>query len=141
MIYIILALFLYTAVTLLGTTASRHANTNLVTVIQTLTSGIITLLIVGPSFDKKTIQTQKFGLLMAVLCGVAIGLFTLALVKSFSENKVGIVAPIVLGGSIFLSTILSYFIFKEKLTPLEVSGLSIMGIGLTLLIYTRATTK
>lgn len=76
---------------------------------------------------------------MAAASGILIGIFALMINKSYSVNKVGIVAPIVLGGSIFLSTIASYFIFKEKITLTEAAGLVLLGLGLLVLIYARAT--
>jgi multidrug transporter EmrE-like cation transporter len=78
---------------------------------------------------------------MAAIGGVFIGLFVLALNKSFSENKIGIVTPIVYGGTILLSTVLSYFLFKEKVTALEGSGLLFVLIGLVIVTYARATTS
>jgi drug/metabolite transporter (DMT)-like permease len=63
----------------------------------------------------------------------------MALNKSFSLNKVGIVTPVVFGGAIFLSTILSYFIFKEKITGIQGLGLAFLAIGFILIIYAKAT--
>jgi drug/metabolite transporter (DMT)-like permease len=54
---------------------------------------------------------------------------------------VALVSPIVFGGTIFLSAILSYFIFKEKVSPIQFSGLAILGVGLLLIIYSAATGK
>jgi drug/metabolite transporter (DMT)-like permease len=141
MVYIILALLLYTAVTLLGTAASRHANTNVVSAIEAAVSAVVPLVVVIPMIGKKSVQNQRFGIVMSVLCGIAIGLFTLALVKSFSENKVGVVTPVVFGGAIFLSTILGYFIYKEKVSALHLVGLVFLGIGFGIVIYARAYNK
>lgn len=58
--------------------------------------------------------------------------------KSYSVNKVAIVAPIVFGGAIFFSAILSSFIFKEKIGSVQGIGLAFLGIGLALIIYARA---
>ena len=141
MVYLILALLFYTSAILLGTTAARNANTNLVSGIVNTISAIIPVAISIPLFTKRTFTSQKYGILMAVLGGITIAFFTMALNKSFTQNKVGIVTPIVFGGAIFLSTILSYFFFKEKSTLLEAIGLSLLGVGLILIIYARATSK
>ena len=137
-IYIFLALIFYTGAILVGAAASRHANTNLVAAISNLVSAVIPIAIIIPILSKKTFSSQKFGVVMAVVTGLLIALFTLALTKSYSINKIGIVAPIVFGGAIFLSTILSYFIFKERLTLTEGIGLSLLGAGLVIIIYARA---
>ncbi len=76
---------------------------------------------------------------MAALGGTLVGLFTLAANKSFTQNKVGIITPVIFGGAILLSTILSYFLFKEKLTLIEGVGLTLVLVGLAFVIYARAT--
>ncbi len=63
----------------------------------------------------------------------------MALNRSYSVNKVAIVAPIVFGGAIFLSAILSNIFFKEKIGLLQGVGLGFLGIGLIIIIYARAT--
>jgi len=70
-----------------------------------------------------------------------VALFTMALTKSFSVNKVAIVVPIVFGGSIFLSAILSNIFLKEKVTITEGLGLLILGVGLAIITYAKLTTK
>ncbi len=139
MVYLVLALLFYTAAILIGATASRNANTNLVSAIVNTISALVTISVLIPILSKKNFTGHKYGVLMAVLGGIVIGLFTMTLNKSFTQNKVGIVAPIVFGGAIFLSTVLSYFIFKEKITALEGIGLALLGIGFAIIIYARAT--
>lgn len=139
MIYIILSALIYTAVILIVVSASRNASTNLVTAVSNFFAIFIPLALVIPNLSKKVWPSQKYGILMAAASGILIGVFALLINKSYSVNKVGIVAPIVLGGSIFLSTIASYFIFKEKITLTEAAGLVLLGLGLLVLIYARAT--
>lgn len=139
MIYLVLACILYTAAVLLSTAASRNANTNLVSAITNLMSIIVPLVLVVPGFSKKTITEHQFGAWMAVLAGISIGFFVLALNKAFSENKLGIVTPVVYGGTILLSTVLSYFIFKEKVSTLEGLGLAFVLVGLVFVAYARAS--
>lgn len=139
MIYLVFACILYTAAVLIATSASRNANTNIVAAVTNIVSVIVPIIAAAPLLSKKAVTGHKYGIWMAALAGVVIGLFVLALNKSFSENKVGIVTPIVYGGTIFLSTVLSYFIFKEKITVVEGSGLVFVLIGLALVAYARAT--
>jgi|SRR3990167_5835886 len=139
MIYIILASIFYTSAIILGTIASRNANTNLIAGITNIVSVFIPLAVVAPLLSKKLLADSKFGVLMAFFTGIAIALFTMALTKSYSENKVAIVVPIVFGGAIFLSSLLSYFFFKEKITPYQGAGLIFLGMGLLLIIFARIT--
>ena len=141
MIYIILAMLLYTVVILLGTAASRRADATLVAAIVNTISAILPALLVIPMLGKKTIVSEKSGIVFAVLGGLAVALYVIFFNKSFAVNKVAIVSPIVLGGAIFLSTIASYFIFKEKITPVQGVGLALLGLGFVTIIYARATVK
>ncbi|MEK7502224.1 MAG: EamA family transporter [Patescibacteria group bacterium] len=143
MVYIFLALIFYTIAIMFGSTASRHANTNLVAAIVNLISAIIPIAIIIPILSKKLLENPnvKFGILMAIITGIAIAFFTMTLNKSYSENKVAIVAPIVFGGAIFLSAILSSLFFKEKISNMQGMGLFFMAIALILITYARATGK
>ena len=141
MVYIILALIFYTAAIMFGTLASRSANTNMVTGIMNAFSAIIPIAIAVPLINKKMLISSKQGILMAVISGLALAFFTMAINKSYSINKVAIVAPIVLGGAIFSSAILSSIFFKEKIDFIQGVGLFFLAIGLSLIIYARAVAK
>lgn len=143
MIYIVIAAVFYAIAIILATVASRKIDTNLVAGIGNLLSGMIPIIVAAPLLNKNLLSNpnSKFGVLMAVLAGIAVALFSMAIIKSYSVNKVAIVAPLVFGGAIFLSAILSYIFLKEKITLLEGFGLLILGIGLSIITYTRLTTK
>lgn len=140
-IYILLSSALFTAVILIATTASRNANTNLVSLITEAASVIAPLILVAPSLAKKQVQGSKYGLWMAVLAGLFVGLYVLTFNKALSENKVGVVVPVIYGGGIFFSTVLSYFIYKEKVSIAEGIGLALVLAGLLVIIYARAVAK
>ena len=76
---------------------------------------------------------------MAAISGIFVALFVLSLNKTLSENKVGIVTPVVYAGTIFLTTILSVFVFKEKVTALQSIGLAFLATGFMIIIYVKAT--
>ncbi len=141
MIYIFLGLVFYTSLLLIGTFASRMANTNLVSAIVSIFSAIIPTLVAIPLLNKATIENQRIGVMAAIVAGLIVGLFILVLNKSLAVNKVGIVIPIIFGGSIFLSTILSYFIFKEKVNLMHGIGLGFLGIGILIITYVKFVEK
>lgn len=141
MVYIFLALIFYSSIIIFGTFASRAADIRIVTAIENLLSAVIPVLTVIPILNKTSYQNQKLGILAAVAAGVLIALFTIFINKAYSVNKVAIVAPIVFGGSIFLSAILSYFIFKEKVSLFQGIGLTFLAIGLIIVTYSRFTGK
>jgi drug/metabolite transporter (DMT)-like permease len=141
MIYIFIAMLFYSVAIVLGAVASRHLNSNLSAGLMNLISAVVPMVVAAPFLSKKTLETQKFGLIMALLAGVCITVFAMALTKSYALNKVGIIAPIVFGGALFLSTLLSYLFLKEKVTALQVIGFVFLLIGLGFVSYARATGK
>ncbi len=138
MVYILLALVFYTGVVLTSTAAARHLNSVFVAAIANAVSAIIPVILAISLLSKKTPTNPRFGILMAVLGGVMVSIFALAFNKSLAENKVGIVTPVLYGGTIFMSTIISYFIFKEKISAVEGIGLVLVLIGLSVIIYAKA---
>lgn len=132
---------LYSIAILIGASASRNANTNLVAGIINSVSAIIPFIVAIPLISKDTFQNHKFGISMAILAGITIALFSMALTKGYSINKVGVVAPVVFGGAIFLSTLLSIIFLKEKISLIEGIGLAVLAIGFSLIIYARAVAK
>lgn len=141
MLYIFLATIFYSGVVIFATFASRAINSNLVTAIVNTVSALIPIAIVLPLLGKRLLENDKLGLIAAVFAGVCVAFFALSLNKSFQANKVAIVTPIVFGGMIFLTSILSYFLFKEKVSLIQFSGLTFLGIGLLLIIYASYTGK
>lgn len=141
MIYIIIATILYTVALIFITLSARHADTNLATAVTNLVSTVLPVIIVLPYLNKKLVSDGKLGLIYAILGGIAIALYTLALTKSFAMNKVAIVSPIIYGGSIFLTAIISLILFKEKITQYQGIGLALLSIGILFILYAKATGK
>ncbi len=141
MIYILLAAVLYTAALLLGAYASRHANTSVVAAITNIISATIPIAAVAYEWSRHPLQNERAGLIAAAFGGVAVAFFVLVLNKSFVVNKVAVVSPIVFGGAIFLSAILGWIIFKERITPYQGVGLILLAIGLGFITYAKATGK
>ena len=139
MIYIFLALATYSSAILLATYANRHANISRVALVVNVISIFVPLLLyLGAKGDK---TSSKNGILAAIAGGVVISVFTLALGKSYEQNNVAIVAPIVFGGSIVITSIVSMFLFKEKIVPIQAVGLALVALGLILIIFSRVKTN
>ncbi len=141
MAYIILSSIFFTAVILVGTAGARHTNTNVASLLNALLSIVVPLLVVAPRLTKRSLEGQSYGLGMAALGGLLVGFYVLTLTKALSVNKVGIVVPIIYGSSIFATTILSYFLYKEKISFTEGLGLALLLAGFSIIIYARATTR
>jgi len=143
MIYILLAVIFYAVAITLSALASRAVDSNLVAALTNAVSAIIPIAIVVPILNKHLLESsqKKFGILIAILAGLAIAIFAMALNKSYTENKVAIVAPVVFGGAIFLSAILSSIFLKERISLLQGIGLALLAAALSLIVYARMTGK
>jgi len=135
MVYIFLALITYSTAMLIATYANRHANVSLVALIVNVISVIVPLILFFGARRDKT--STKNGIIAAFLGGLIISVFTLALGKSYEQNNVAIVAPIVFGGAIVITSVASLFLFKEKILPMQAVGLVLVAIGLGLVVYSR----
>lgn len=140
MIYIILALLFYSLTQFFASIASKNTHS---VVAPAITNAISALLPIGILFvEWSGLKVQKHpvkGITFALLAGVTIALFTIFMNKSYATNKVGIVVPIVFGGSIFLSTMLSSLILHESISRLQVFGLIFLFIGFTIIIFAKYT--
>lgn len=141
MIYILLAMILYTAAIMLGSQASRRLDPTLSAAIMNLVSTIIPLTLAFKLFNGKLFTSGRTGLLFALSSGILIALFTIVLAKGYATSKVAVVTPIVFGGSIFLTAVLSSVFLKEKITLLQGMGLLFVLVGLSLVVYARAVGK
>lgn len=141
MFYVFIALIFYTLGIILTAVATRHTDTNLVAAIANSMASIIPIIIVIPILNKQTLINGKYGIIMAVLSGICIAIFSITYNKSLSLNKVAIVNPVIFGGMIFLTAILSYILFKEKISFFQGIGLTLMGIGLLCIIYAKLSGK
>ena len=74
-----------------------------------------------------TIPTTKIGVLYSVLGGVAIAIFSIALVKAFEKGgNVSLIIPLVYGGSIVLATLIGRLGYGEKVDPWHLFGLGLI---------------
>ena len=140
MFYIIAACLLYTASLMFGTFANRNANVSLVAAVINICSALIPIAVVATAFSDKWEASSSKGLMAAVVSGSLVALFVMSLGKAYSQENVAIVSPIVFGGAIALTSILSFFIFKEKIAPLQGFGLALVLAGIGLIITAKLRT-
>ncbi len=137
MVYLFVALIAYVAALLFGVAAARSADSVVVSAVTNVISALLPIAVLLPSASKQMLTDNRIGIIYATLGGVCIAVFTVFLNKSFHANPVGIVTPIVFGGAIFMSTLLSYFIFKEKINLLQGIGLVFLAVGFVLITVSK----
>lgn len=141
MAYILFALVFYVVAVMTATVASRSLNSNFAALIANAVSVIVPLVVVAQVWSKKLLEHGSTGIVMAILNGLAISVFVLLLNKSFQVNKVAIVIPVIYGGTIFLTAVLSYIFFKEKISQFQLYGLVLIGAGILSIIYAALSGK
>lgn len=141
MVYAFLAMILYSLAIVVGSAASRKADTNLVAGFINVVSAIVPFIIAIPFITRRNLTASKHGLLLAAVAGMLIALFSMALTKSYATNKVGVVVPVVFGGAIVLSTLLSAVVFNDKISHVEGFGLLIVAVGFGVIVYARSLTS
>lgn len=141
MFYLVASSLILTAAVLIITSAARHAHIVLVALTVNIMTVVVPLLLLLNKHDRKQLDGQKYGLLMAALGGLLVGFYALTYNKALSQTKVGIVTPLVYGGVIFLTTVCSYFMYREKLTAAECMGSALVLAGIVVIVYARATAR
>lgn len=137
MFYIISALILYSVAIITGAAASRNANPTLTTGIMNTLSAIIPFAILAKSIKPSLEASSKFGIIMALVTGVFLALFSVVLNRAYTTDKVAIISPVVFGGAIALSSIASFFIFKERITALQSFGLILVLAGVAIIVCSK----
>lgn len=75
---------------------------------------------------------------LALLAGVAIAVFTLSLTKVFAMGgNLSYVTPLVYGGTIVITSVIGYGIFKEKIVPLQLAGIALVAAGIGCIMFAK----
>lgn len=141
MITILVALGFYTTALMLIAVASRSINASVVTMVVNIMSAVIPIGAALPLIERYPVAQNKEGYMYAAIAGACIAVFGIALARSFADSRVAIVSPIVFGGSIFLTAILSALIFKERISMFQGIGLACIFVGLSFIVYSKITGK
>lgn len=130
-IYAILAAFSFGLWTVFHQQASTNIHNLLGSVVVSLTAVIVGLLFLTPQL--KSVTYTRRGLVFAILGGIcALGIDYFAL-KSYSSGlSISVSAPIIIGGSIAVASVIG-FTMGESITSIKVLSLLLILIGSALL--------
>lgn len=94
----------------------------------------IGLLIISLFTELKSIKPcLKFGWYLALPCGIMNGIVNLFVMLLSARMPVSLMFPLVSGGGIVITYFVSRFIYKEKLTKLQLIGF-VLGVGSVVLL-------
>lgn len=115
--------------------SSEHINEVLGLVILQAAALILALFVyAGLKIQGVPIEITRKGFWFAVLAGIFVGLAELTSFYVFSrgtEASVGI--PIIIGGSVFVATLISALFLKENITSIHYFGVMFVTLGIYLL--------
>lgn len=99
----------------------------------------LTLLLNGIFQKNAVVTTQKSGLIYAGLAGISIAIFAIAFQKIFQQGgSLSFVSPLIFGGAIALSTILSLLILKESINIYHILGILFILGGIACISLAKA---
>ena len=114
--------------------ASTYINNLFGAIIVSFTAFMVGLLIFLPNLKSTTLYTNPKGILFAVLAGIcALGIDYFALKTYSSGLQVSVGAPIIIGGSIAVASIIGFFL-GDSITLLKILGLLLVIGGATILV-------
>ncbi|HET9174567.1 MAG TPA: EamA family transporter [Candidatus Saccharimonadales bacterium] len=80
----------------------------------------------------------KNGVIYSLLAGVAIALFSIIFIKIFEKGTLSYVIPLIYGGTVVLASLLGIFMFHDKVSVLQVLGLFVIAVGISIVVIAKA---
>lgn len=139
-VLIIIATILYTLFEIFASRAGNKIDANLSSVIFNSLGAILPLVIYAfykLSKGTKLITTTNPGIIYSILAGIAIALFSIFLIKIFEKGGLAYVVPLIYGGTVALTSLTGWLIFKESVSGLQILGTTIVVIGIGLIIFSK----
>lgn len=91
--------------------------------------------------NNKTIPTTTRGIIFSVIAGIAIAIFSVVFVKLFEKGgNVSFIVPLVYGGSIVLTAIISRMWLGEKISMWNFVGLVLISLGFLTIVISKLIT-
>ena len=133
---IIICAIFYAAFEIFAGLAGGKVNSWLAAVLYNGIGTVIPLIVYFATTAKG--KTTFKGIALASLAGVSIMLFSVLLANVFNKGgNLSYVIPTVYGIAIAISSLFGLFILKDKVTALEIVGLVLVVVGVTLIALSR----
>lgn len=139
-ILIILATIFYTLFDIFASRAGNKIDANLSSVIFNGIGAMLPLIIYvfyKLSKGAKFIPTTNSGIIYSTLAGIAIASFSILLIKVFEKGGLAYVTPLIYGGTVALTVLVGWLLFKESVSGLQLFGVGIIIIGITIIIFSK----
>jgi len=86
-------------------------------------------------------EEKYLKLIFSVIAGIAIAIFSVVFVKLFEKGgNMSFVIPLVYGGSIVLTSIVSHVWLSEKISLWNLVGLVVISFGFLIIVTSKAIT-
>lgn len=88
--------------------------------------------------DPSSLPATPQGLILSLLAGAAISAFGVFLMKAFENGAASYVIPLVYGGTIALSSLVAWAVFREEMSIPQTAGILLILCGLAIIVFARA---
>lgn len=84
-------------------------------------------------------HTSKYGIVMDIVAGILIAVFSVILVKLFARGgNVAYVLPAVYGVVVVFGALLGHFVLKEQVSMLQLAGIVVTAVGVGMVVLSQA---
>jgi len=84
-------------------------------------------------------HTSKYGVIMDVIAGVLIAVFSVILVKLFARGgNLAYVLPAIYGLVVVFGALLGHFVLKEQVSMLQMAGIVVTALGVGMIVLAKA---
>ncbi len=89
---------------------------------------------------QETLPSTPKGIIFSVIAGIAIAIFSIVFVKIFEKGgNVSFVIPLIYGGSIVLTSIISRVWLNEKISLGNIVGLVLISLGFLIIVVSKTS--
>lgn len=82
------------------------------------------------------LQISSRGVLLAIMAGVAIGLVEILTFVIYGRGiPVAVGNPLIIGGSLLVTTGVGIFLLRELVSPLQIAAIAMIGLGISVLAW------
>ncbi len=138
---LVIAIFSYSFYQIFQKLAGGKADSSIVVLASQSIGLIIPLLffVTARLQQKSMIPSTKEGIIFAFLSGTAISFFAISLARIFQKGgEVSVITPMIYGASMVLSIAFGIIFFHEKTTPVGMSGMLLVIVGLLMIAKANA---
>ncbi|MDP3992625.1 MAG: EamA family transporter [bacterium] len=136
---VVLATIFYSLFEIFASRAGKHIDANLSSVFFNGVGALLPLVVYSylRARDSIGIATTRSGVLFSLLAGISIAIFSVLLIKAFEKGGLSYIIPVIYGGSILISSLAGWLIYKEHIGVVGGVGVLVILVGIVLVVVSK----